>query len=145
VLGFHIAPTDSENEEIVEDQLLEIDRMDALLSDLLVLARLDAGGLEVEDKPFDLTSVAAETAGRFPAGVAEEGLSRPRPCPRGIDHPSSSKLRDPGGAAFLVAPPTVRWLMTSSMLCHLLVSLAMCGAKCRAIPIYRYLLNQSRV
>src|SRR3712207_8653531 len=45
--------------------LSEIDRMDALLSDLLVLARLDAGRLEVEEKPFDLSVVAAEAAGRF--------------------------------------------------------------------------------
>jgi signal transduction histidine kinase len=67
-------PTNPENEEIVEDQLSEIDRMDALLSDLLVLARLDAGRLDVENKPFDLTTVAAETAGRFLAKAAEEGV-----------------------------------------------------------------------
>ena len=59
------APADPENAEIVRDQLSEIDRMNALLSDLLVLARLDAGRLDVGDKPFDLSVVAAETAGRF--------------------------------------------------------------------------------
>lgn len=65
-------PTDPDNREIVEDQLSEIDRMDALLSDLLVLARLDAGRLDVEDKPFDLAVVAAETAGRFLTRAAAE-------------------------------------------------------------------------
>ena len=67
-------PTDPENREIVEEQLSEVDRMDTLLSDLLVLARLDAGRLDVEDKPFDLASVAAEAAGRFLTRAAEEGV-----------------------------------------------------------------------
>src|SRR5918997_1425948 len=67
-------PTDPENREVVEDQLSEIDRMDALLSDLLVLARLDAEKLEVEDKPFDLAIVAAEAARRFLTRAAEEGI-----------------------------------------------------------------------
>ena len=67
-------PTNPENGEIIEDQLSEIDRMDALLSDLLVLARLDAGRLEVEEKPFDISVVAAETAGRFLTRAAAEGV-----------------------------------------------------------------------
>src|SRR5215212_336880 len=67
-------PTDPENREIIEDQLSEIDQMDTLLSDLLVLARLDAGRLDVENKPFDLAIVAAETAGRFLKRAAEEGV-----------------------------------------------------------------------
>lgn len=67
-------PTDSGNEEIVDDQLSEIDRMNALLSDLLVLARLDAGRLAVEDKPFDLSVIAAETAGRFLVRAGAEGV-----------------------------------------------------------------------
>jgi signal transduction histidine kinase len=67
-------PTDPENLWVVEDQLSEIDRMDRLLSDLLTLARLDTGRLDVEDKPFDLTIVAGETAGRFLARAAEEGV-----------------------------------------------------------------------
>ncbi len=66
--------TDPDTREIVEDQLYEIDRMDALLSDLLVLARLDAGRLDVENKPFDLTTVAVETAGRFLTRAADEGV-----------------------------------------------------------------------
>jgi signal transduction histidine kinase len=67
-------PTDPENGEVIEDQLAEIDRMDALLSDLLVLARLDAERLDVEKKPFDLSVVAAETAGRFLKRASEEGI-----------------------------------------------------------------------
>jgi signal transduction histidine kinase len=67
-------PTDPENGEVIEDQLAEIDRMDALLSDLLVLARLDAERLDVEKKPFDLSVIAAETAGRFLTRAAEEGV-----------------------------------------------------------------------
>jgi signal transduction histidine kinase len=67
-------PTDPENEEILEEQLAEIDRMDTLLSDLLVLARLDAGRLGVENKPFDLAAVSAETTGRFLKRAAEEGV-----------------------------------------------------------------------
>lgn len=67
-------PTDPENETLVEDQLAEIDRMNALLSDLLTLARLDAGRLEVENKPFDLSVVAAETAGRFLVRAAAEDI-----------------------------------------------------------------------
>ncbi len=67
-------PTDPENQEVIEDQLAEIDRMDTLLSDLLVLARLDAERLEVEDKPFDLAIVVAEAAGRFLKRAAEEGI-----------------------------------------------------------------------
>jgi signal transduction histidine kinase len=67
-------PADPENREVVEDQLAEIDRMDTLLSDLLVLARLDADKLDVEHKPFDLSVVAAETAGRFLTRAAEEGV-----------------------------------------------------------------------
>jgi signal transduction histidine kinase len=67
-------PTDPENKEVIDDQLSEISRMDTLLSDLLVLARLDAGKLDVEDKPFDLAAVMAETSGRFLARASEEGV-----------------------------------------------------------------------
>ena len=67
-------PTDPENEQVLEDQLSEIDRMNALLSDLLTLARLDAERLEVDRKPFDLSVVAAEAAGRFLKRAAEEGV-----------------------------------------------------------------------
>ena len=67
-------PTDPENGEVIEDQLSELHRMDALLSDLLTLARLDSGKLDVERKPFDLSVVAAEAAGRFLIRAAEKGV-----------------------------------------------------------------------
>ena len=67
-------PTDPENRQVVQDQLSELHRMDALLSDLLTLARLDAERLDVEKKPFDLSVVAAEAAGRFLARASEEGV-----------------------------------------------------------------------
>ncbi|MBA3473196.1 MAG: two-component sensor histidine kinase, partial [Rubrobacter sp.] len=38
------------------------------------LARLDADRLDVEEKPFDLSVVAAETAGRFLTRAAAEGV-----------------------------------------------------------------------
>jgi two-component system sensor histidine kinase CiaH len=67
-------PTNPENGEVVDDQLSEIDRMNSLLSDLLLLARLDAGRLDVDDKPFDLSVVAAGAADRFLTRAAEEGV-----------------------------------------------------------------------
>jgi len=66
----------------VENQLSEIDRMDALLSDLLTLARLDSGRLEVEKKPFDLAVVAGEAAERFLKRAAAEHLQLEISLPR---------------------------------------------------------------
>jgi len=68
------APSSPDNREIVEDQLSEIDRMDALLSDLLTLARLDSGRLEVENKTFDLAVVAGEAGERFLKRAAAERI-----------------------------------------------------------------------
>jgi len=91
-------PTNLENGEIVEDQLSEIDRMDALLSDLLVLARLDADRLDVEEKPFDLSVVAAETAGRFLTRAAAEGVRLE------VDVPDQLPVRgDPGSTSQILA------------------------------------------
>ena len=61
-------------DEILEHQLSEIDRMDALISDLLVLARLDAGKLAVNGEPFDLTAVLIESTDRFQARAASENI-----------------------------------------------------------------------
>ena len=58
----------------INHQLSEVDRMDTILSDLLVLARLDAGKLEVAREPFDLASVLFETAVRFRAGAQAAGV-----------------------------------------------------------------------
>ena len=63
-----------EDEELVEHALAETDRMGAVLSDLLLVARLDAGKLDVAEKPFDLALVLAEEAGRFGARAAARGV-----------------------------------------------------------------------
>jgi signal transduction histidine kinase len=65
--------TDPDRRELAYDLLAETDRMNALLSDLLTLARLDAGKLAVERKPFDLASTIAETTERFAARASAEG------------------------------------------------------------------------
>ena len=63
-----------DDRELVEDILQETDRTNAILSDLLVLARLDAGKLEVAAKPFDLAAILAVAADRFEARAAGEGI-----------------------------------------------------------------------
>src|SRR5215212_2150655 len=67
------ALTDPDDRELADDLISETDRMNALLSDLLTLARLDASKLSVERKPFDLASTIAETAERFVTRATAEG------------------------------------------------------------------------
>jgi signal transduction histidine kinase len=55
----------SDNRELVDDLLGETDRMSAVLSDLLLLARLDAQKVSVSREPFDLALVISETSERF--------------------------------------------------------------------------------
>ena len=56
-----------EDSKLVKHALAETDRMSAVLSDLLLVARLDAGKLEVSAKPFDLAATLSEEAERFGA------------------------------------------------------------------------------
>ncbi len=63
-----------EDQELVEHALAETERMGAVLSDLLLVARLDAGKLEVSEKPFDLAFALAEEAERFGARAAAKGV-----------------------------------------------------------------------
>jgi len=63
----HRSLPDSGDRELVEDLLGETDQMNAVLSDLLLLARLDAGKLSVATEPFNLAAVVSETAERFGA------------------------------------------------------------------------------
>jgi signal transduction histidine kinase len=63
-----------DDRKLVEHALAETDRMGAVLSDLLLVARLDAGKLEVAEKPFDLASVLSEEAERFGARAAARGV-----------------------------------------------------------------------
>src|ERR671917_620817 len=64
-----------EDRKLVEHALAETDRMGAILSDLLLVARLDAGKLDVAEKPFDLGAVLAEQAERFGPRAAAKGVS----------------------------------------------------------------------
>jgi two-component system sensor histidine kinase CiaH len=64
----------SDNRELVDDLLGETDRMSAVLSDLLLLARLDAQKLSVSREPFDLALVISETAERFAARAEGKNL-----------------------------------------------------------------------
>lgn len=61
----HRELTDPDDKELTGEVLAETDRMSAVLSDLLMIARLDAGKLTVKREPFDLASVLSETADRF--------------------------------------------------------------------------------
>jgi signal transduction histidine kinase len=67
-------PSAPDARDIMEHQLSEIDRTSAILSDLLFLARLDAGRLDVEDEPFDLASVLTETVDRFSKRATAEDI-----------------------------------------------------------------------
>jgi signal transduction histidine kinase len=62
----------NDNRELVEDLLGETDRMSAILSDLLLLARLDAEKIFVAREPFDLALVLSETSERFAARAGAE-------------------------------------------------------------------------
>ena len=59
------APLDEDVRKLLEHQLSETNRMNRLLSSLLLLARLDAGKLPVVREPFDLAEVISGTANRF--------------------------------------------------------------------------------
>ncbi len=63
----------ADNRELVDDLLGETDRMSAVLSDLLLLARLDAQKVSVSREPFDLAAVLSETSERFAARARAEG------------------------------------------------------------------------
>jgi signal transduction histidine kinase len=67
----HMSPDDR---ELVEDLLGETDRMSTVLSDLLLLARLDSGKLIVAQEPFNLSAILAETAERFQMRAAAKGI-----------------------------------------------------------------------
>jgi len=62
-----------DNRELLDDLLGETDRMNAILSDLLLLARLDADKVSVSREPFDLALILSETSERFAARASAEG------------------------------------------------------------------------
>jgi len=68
-------PALTDGRELAEELLTETDRMSAVVSDLLLLARLDAGKVAIAHKPFDLNVVIAETANRFQKRAQTEGVA----------------------------------------------------------------------
>lgn len=64
----------AEDRKLIEHALGETERMSSLLSDLLLVARLDAGRLEMSEKPFDLATVLSGEVERFRARAEGEGL-----------------------------------------------------------------------
>jgi signal transduction histidine kinase len=63
-----------EDRKLLDHALAETDRMGAVLSDLLLVARLDAGKVDLAEKPFDLGSLLSEEAGRFETRAAAKGV-----------------------------------------------------------------------
>src|SRR5215218_8461483 len=63
-----------EDQKLVEHALAETDRMGAILSDLLLVARLDTGEANLATKPFDLVSVLSEEAERFGVRAAAKEI-----------------------------------------------------------------------
>jgi len=65
---------DPDDRELADEVLAETDRMGRILSDLLTMARLDAGALEVAHKPFDLSNLIEEETERFKVRATREGV-----------------------------------------------------------------------
>jgi signal transduction histidine kinase len=63
-----------EDQKLVEHALTETDRMGTILSDLLLVARLDADEADLATKPFDLVSVLSEEAERFGVRAAAKEI-----------------------------------------------------------------------
>ena len=68
-------PTLTDARELAEELVAETDHMSTVVSDLLLLARLDTGKIAIADKPFDLNVVMAETVSRFEKRAQAEGVS----------------------------------------------------------------------
>jgi signal transduction histidine kinase len=60
--------------KLIEHALAETNRMSNMLSDLLFIARLDAGKVTVERKVFDLAAVISGAVGRFGTRAVVEGV-----------------------------------------------------------------------
>lgn len=66
--------SDPEDKELADDLLAETDKMNAMLSDLLFAARLDAGKLTVNREPFALAESVHQVAERFAARAEENDI-----------------------------------------------------------------------
>ncbi|WP_266096621.1 ATP-binding response regulator [Rubrobacter marinus] len=78
------SPKTDDDRQFLDHLVGETERMDAVLSDLLVLARLDSGQLDVARERFDLTGVLAEAVGRFEGRAAAEGVRLEAELPEGL-------------------------------------------------------------
>ncbi len=78
------SPKTDDDQQLLEHLVGETERMDAVLSDLLVLARLDTGKLTVTRERFDLTEVLAEAVDRFESRAAAEGIRLTAKLPDGL-------------------------------------------------------------
>ncbi len=76
--------------QLIGKLLAEADRMSAVISDLLLLARLDSGKLAIASKPFDLGSLIAETMERFRERAAAKKIT--------LDAQASDRLEARGDA-----------------------------------------------
>jgi signal transduction histidine kinase len=63
-----------EDRKLIEHVLAETDRMNAVLSDLLLVARLDASKLDVSRELFDLSTALPEAAERFGARASGKNI-----------------------------------------------------------------------
>ena len=66
---------DPDDRKLIEHVLAETDRMNAVLSDLLLVARLDAGKLDVSTEPFDLSVVLSESVERFGLRISGKDIN----------------------------------------------------------------------
>ncbi|MGH3088801.1 MAG: sensor histidine kinase [Rubrobacteraceae bacterium] len=77
-----------EDRKLTDDVLSETDRMSGILSDLLLMARLDAGKLPVKREPFDLSGAISDVTGRFSSRASSSDIQ--------LKAPASGKLRAVG-------------------------------------------------
>lgn len=65
---------DSEDHPLAEDVLSETDKMNDLLSDLLLVARLDAGKLSIKGEAFDFSDSISEATRRFASRASSSDI-----------------------------------------------------------------------
>ena len=70
----HRGSVTEEDRKLIEHALAETNRMSKMLSDLLFVARLDAGKVPIERKPFDLAAVISGAVSRFETRSVVEGI-----------------------------------------------------------------------
>lgn len=69
----------NDDQLLADDILSEVDRMNAILSDLLLVARLDAGKLDLKREVFDLSQTILKVAERFRSRAEAGGVALETP------------------------------------------------------------------